>query len=565
MNYYAQTKDKGLGVTAFPPTNGITSVFSYTNIWDANKIYGCNCDAKYEGSDCSVQKCPVGDDPLTGNGVNTVTNPIQVNAIQQVSCKAGGGTFTLAYNGATTNPIPYNAKGPDIVLFLSALSTLRRKDLAVVRVVMFGTQACLEAGTAFTVEFLQEFGNLNIMVSSKTNLFFLNALSVPFVVVTKRRAGTKEDLFCSNRGLCDFSTGYCTCSINYDTSNGYALPGTRGDCGDPTTTIAVCPGLISCSSHGVCAGSPTYACACSAGWVGADCSQRLCPRSQSWFSYPSAIDVAHVATPAECGNQGQCDRATGQCLCNIGFYGESCEYLSCGGVPQQCNGNGQCLDMTALAPLADINGDNAFYTYGTIPNNPATWDGSKVHGCHCDKGYIGYDCSQMSCPFGDDPGTRNQFDEQQIISCTDTDATGSIFITFRQQKTAAIPATATMAQLTTALQSLSTIQFVTVDNLQSNTTDSICSKIGTTILVTFLTEHGDLPLMTSPPNLNIGINSLTINQNVRGTKENIECSGRGMCNRILGLCECFSGYGSSNGMGKLGINGDCGFLEPYVG
>lgn len=41
--------------------------------------------------------------------------------------------------------------------------------------------------------------------------------------------------------------------------------GTRGDCGYPTVAISSCPGLITCSSHGQCLSSPTYACACSAG------------------------------------------------------------------------------------------------------------------------------------------------------------------------------------------------------------------------------------------------------------------------------------------------------------
>ena len=47
-------------------SDGITSVYTYTNIWDATKIFGCQCDEHYTGSDCSLQNCPVGDDPLTG-------------------------------------------------------------------------------------------------------------------------------------------------------------------------------------------------------------------------------------------------------------------------------------------------------------------------------------------------------------------------------------------------------------------------------------------------------------------------------------------------------------------
>lgn len=49
---------------------------------------------------------------------------------------------------------------------------------------------------------------------------------------------------------------------------------------------------------------------------------------------------------------------------------------------------------------------------------------------------------------------------------------------------------------------------------------------------------------------------------VEGTKEMIECSGRGICNRLTGVCSCFNGYGSSDGQGNVGLYGDCGYITP---
>jgi hypothetical protein len=34
-------------------------------LWDAEKNFACVCDAGYSGNDCSLRKCPMGDDPLT--------------------------------------------------------------------------------------------------------------------------------------------------------------------------------------------------------------------------------------------------------------------------------------------------------------------------------------------------------------------------------------------------------------------------------------------------------------------------------------------------------------------
>lgn len=554
MYYYALSKDPGTG-----------DVYDYSTPWDAYKIYGCNCDSSYHGTDCSLRYCPKGDDPLTGTTLISDKNPLQFNEVQRVTCKADGGTFTLTFRGKTTERIPFNAKAAELQAYIEALPTIGEGNT---EITMYGAQACLDSGTTWTVKFLQNFGSLPLLVADTRKLLYSNSLSASMVTIVKLVIGTKEDAECSNRGICDQSTGICRCSDDFDTSNGYNQPGTRGDCGYATEVIQYCPGELSCSAHGKCANNPTYKCDCADGWTGADCSDRLCPSELVWFTLPEGDNQAHVSVYAECSNAGNCDRSTGQCICNTGFTGAACDRLSCPGETTDtdaCNGHGKCLDMNSLAALATVNGDLANFTYGNTPNNPQTWDAFRIFGCLCDPEYEGYDCSLYTCPYGDDPDTTSQVDERQLITCSDADAVGNIVLTFRQQTTAPIDVMATTAEVKDALEALSSVGKVTVEITDDNADNSLCQNGGTagnSFTVTFLTEHADLPMIQFVTQY---VDEFTISEYVKGTKENIECSGRGLCNHANGICDCFTGFGSSDGMGGAGSFGDCGYIEPIVG
>ncbi len=44
------------------------------------------------------------------------------------------------------------------------------------------------------------------------------------------------------------------------------------------------------------------------------------------------------------------------------------------------------------------------------------WDADMVHGCVCDDGFTGHDCSHPTCPTGDDPMTR-YVEPVQTVTC----------------------------------------------------------------------------------------------------------------------------------------------------
>merc|ERR1711998_232615 len=407
--------------------------------------------------------------------------------------------------------------------------------------------------------------------------------------------GDKENLECSGRGLCTAADGTCSCydtnSDTYYSSDGYGGPGTRGDCGYPGTTTSSCPGDVACSAHGYCMDNdddPPYYCECSEGYIGGDCAQRECPYGLAWFYYPTEDEVNH-ATMVECSNGGTCDRSTGQCVCGDAYFGAACDLMMCGGgTTNACNGHGKCMSMYELALNAEDNGDATDYTYGTDPNNAETWDYNKIWGCHCDEGYTGYDCSEMECPLGDDPGTYGQFNELQLMQCTA--ASGSFKLTFRQHETSKIAWNATASVVESRLEALDTIYDITVTYSSGTSfclTDDTDDETLNVVQVQFITEHNDVPDIavdtsglldsnqdTKSVSFSISTDGDTLSTNddddagstytsVTGTTESEYCSNRGLCDRATGLCTCFDGYYGSDGQGGAGAIGDCGYQGPY--
>ena len=101
------------------------------------------------------------------------------------------------------------------------------------------------------------------------------------------------------------------------------------------------------------------------------------------------------------------------------------------------------------------------------------------------------------------------------------------------------------------------------------------------VTVAFVTEHGDLPDLSADTSQlfdsnfgdEIGGGSVVFFVDgaaaasdaslvsVTGTTESLECSGRGLCVRSTGQCECFPGYASSDGVGGPGKQDDCGYRK----
>jgi hypothetical protein len=175
---------------------------------------------------------------------------------------------------------------------------------------------------------------------------------------------------------------------------------------------AMCPN--SCSGNGKCGAFDK--CECHQNWQGPDCSLRTCPYELAWVDVGTDTDDAHYY--AECANKGICDRKTGICKCFDGYDGKGCRRSVC---PNDCSGHGTCEYIDELIEdvehkrtknynaggrvKSDYSETNSLGFTQVTGNTYNLWDHHKIQGCQCDANYEGPDCSDRTCPRGDDPLT----------------------------------------------------------------------------------------------------------------------------------------------------------------
>ncbi|KAA0165806.1 hypothetical protein FNF31_01783 [Cafeteria roenbergensis] len=355
---------------------------------------------------------------------------------------------------------------------------------------------------------------------------------------------------------------------------------------------APCPN--DCSGHGLC-DSQTRKCSCFDGYRGYDCRYRNCPFGPQWFGYAHATDRVHDVQ-TECSSSGECNRNTGECECLPLFDGFACQYLKCA---SDCSGHGRCMSMREAA--AEVNGFSLLRK--VLYDEP--WDADVLRGCVCDPEWEGYDCSQRRCPRGDDPLTAGQSDEVQLLSCScpNDECVGDMTLSFYGQASPRINATSVLsvaAEQPDTLASglargesveakLETIRPLDGVLVEPNATDGpigwhgsapLCapaSQGGAVSRITFNEHGGDVPALevTSAVFGRDNVTGALVAANVtlmhdgqggsvRGSTEYEVCSGRGVCDHLLGDCLCFDNYFASDGDGQPGSRADCGFASVNI-
>ncbi|GBG28286.1 Multiple epidermal growth factor-like domains protein 10 [Hondaea fermentalgiana] len=569
----AETKDDA---TLFRDT-------TYTR-WDADKIYGCVCDPGFTGYDCSLRTCTEGIDIINGAYLSEIQ-------ILDCSCPTNcDGYFYLNFRSQSVK-ILHSDSDTELKASLESLEAIVSVDVTLYG----GSTVCDNDGVSAEITFRNLPGDLPDMIITGDSYLTSDGGATSVSMVTSgsagsqggtSRDGTAPVTECSGRGYCNRQFGSCWCQNTnvastgglFEASDGEGNAGTRDDCGKITTTPTACPFAdngsgtpTECASQGTCDPS-TYRCSCNAGYTGHNCMLLTCPSGPAWFAEPTMSNSVHAT--AECSNMGICDRETGLCSCKSGFTGNACQLLACPGAEEgnTCNGHGTCYNMQQLAMLSLENGELRGVTYGTVPDED-NWDYNSIQGCYCDDAYFhgpfgwdfssfsaSYDCTKLSCPYGDNPQTTGQVNEVQTMTCIAT--AGTFQVSFRQDFSADIPYDATVAQFRAYLQALYSINEVAV-SFDSGST--VCSSGAGTVSTLSFKVPGDLPLLTADTTQLTG--SISFEESVQGTTEFIECSGQGTCDRSTGICDCFPGYSSSDGSGDgvtVGQRGDCGAMLIFA-
>jgi hypothetical protein len=267
---------------------------------------------------------------------------------------------------------------------------------------------------------------------------------------------------------------------------------------------------------------------------------------------------------AECSGRGKCNRFSGMCRCFPGYSGHACQRTDC---PNACNGRGMCRTVRSIAAnqgnlkrLASMGG--ALVAHGPSQAVPdyRLWGASMLRACVCDPGFTGADCSERVCPSGFDPmgvqprhcgdqGCLPEIQQFQLTASSNTLFEFGVWNWQGKTDTAVVWLATDAAEGADASVNAAKIRTA----LSQQITNSMLSSIvvtGTgsagspqTFEATFVRVPGDRPQLRIRTVSGDGTVVANSHQTIQhGTREELECSGRGRCDRRSGLCECFLGF-----------------------
>jgi len=597
--------------------------------WEDGKyIQGCVCEPGWEGNDCSLRSCPVGDDPMTGNQTDD-QQLLDCSCFARTACE---GTFRLRFRGASTRPIPFNATVEYLKHFLELSAAVSPGGVLVESVEGPGRPLCSQGGETTRITFLLEHGplpalepvavdrSLDVQVAAGGNASYF----YPWV---KSKAGRREEVKCSGRGTCDrrgllnggADAGTCHCYEAFGASDRRGGSGSFPNCGHfdsartsssvtnaaANNTLFGCPVTLSlfdseigralCSGKGAnCSADTDYKCNCTRGYTGPGCEYRDCPASRSWFQEPNLLTGRAHEKGFRCSNGGSCNEATGACECAPNFDGAACHTMKCPfNNSLECGGLGLCWSLNKLAKYSlSPMGEHYNISY------QRPWDAFKIRTCNCGRPFA-VDSQRQVYRDLDRPALRETVTEKTFrgpyayqstpgsgydcstMECPRGDdvfttgvnevqevrcfATGGAFkMVWRESTSPDIKWNAKQGEIISAFEDMLSIGKVNITFGTKNNNSEACGDRNHSFFVEFMTEFGDQHPIMQPIVLN-GDNSFRLYRNGDG-EDRPQSAATGAAVGLVRVSRYQKGTKENLECGRQGIcNEDTGFCHCLAG
>jgi len=188
--------------------------------WDTTKVQGCKCDGGYTGYDCSQRLCPNGDDPLTVPA--SASGQAWVVSVPHTASLTGEGVwiiqdlwgqYEISRPFDLTSATTANAALLDMDVVKSLVSNVAIANLAGSAT---ATYSFTLSSPAYVTSVTIDVDDCNIggCYPLRTGAASASGAGAVTAAVTAPHAKL-EAAQCSNRGLCDASSGICQCFEGY--------------------------------------------------------------------------------------------------------------------------------------------------------------------------------------------------------------------------------------------------------------------------------------------------------------------------------------------------------------
>jgi hypothetical protein len=208
---------------------------SEPNLWAADLTQTCVCDGGWDGPDCSLRLCPVGDDPETHCDDELAYD------VQQITCTGLDKTVDHYFSITLQTPLGHTYTTPPVIIeaFATADSDVATHDSLqtaleslpnfAVPTVQVGVTLTSVSASDFSAALAVTFSNpansgeqplleatYSTRCDSGSTSYFVNDDVFECAVERVSQASTlREQASCSNRGLCNTRTGECACYDGY--------------------------------------------------------------------------------------------------------------------------------------------------------------------------------------------------------------------------------------------------------------------------------------------------------------------------------------------------------------